>query len=120
MIKDAEYVGKKNESVLDIPQKFFKSMIFLSLRIVFSPLAVLLLAYLYYEDTRKAFLLALLFYTVLTIFSIFQSLMQIFMSVVTFNLFKFVRKSLKVIIMFVALFLYWLGYTLMWDGNFRL
>lgn len=103
-----------------IPFNPFKFVLNLVLRILLSPLLVLIIAYIYYEDTRKAFLIALLFYSALTLFSLLKALLQIGLSMMTFNLFKFVRKSFKVIMMVIALIIYWLSYVAIWGTNFNI
>lgn len=118
MARDEYYEEEyRGSSLLSKPIKLIFS---LALRIIFSPLVVLILAYIYYEDTRKAFLVSLIVYTAMTLISLVMSLLQIFLSMMTFNLFKFIRKSFKVVTMTIALVIYWLGYIFYWGTNFTL
>lgn len=89
-------------------------------KILLSPVVIFLIAWLYFGDLRKGVLVALLFYSALTLYSLIVSGFQIAMSMATFNIFRFVRKSMHVIIMTLTLGLYWLGYLLMWGSNFAI
>jgi hypothetical protein len=89
-------------------------------KILLSPVVVFIGAYIYFGDFRQATFTALLFYSALTVISLIFSGFQMAMSMATFNIFKFVRKSMSVIIMTLTLGLYWLAYLLMWGSNFNL
>ena len=58
-------------------------------KILLSPIIVFVIAYIYFGDSRKAVLVALLFYSALSAFSLFTSGIQIFLAMGTFNIFKF-------------------------------
>lgn len=89
-------------------------------KILLLPVVVFIFAYIYFGEFREAVLTSLLFYSALTAISLILSGFQIAMSMATFNIVKFVRKSMSVIIMALTLGLYWLAYLLMWGSNFNL
>lgn len=88
-------------------------------KVILSPLVVLIIAYFYFDqDLRKAFLAALYFFTALTIISIVLKLFSIFTSAMTFNLLKFVKKSIDLVVMLIGLVIYWFLYSLYSGANF--
>ncbi len=103
-----------------IGSNLFKTIVSLTIKIILSPLVILLVAYLYYEDTRKAFLIALLFYSILTLLSLLKTILAILFSVISFNLFKFIKKSFQAITMLLALLIYWLSYIYIWGTDFSI
>jgi len=89
-------------------------------KILLSPVAIFIGAYIYFGNMREATLTALLFYSALTAISLIFSGFQIATSLATFNVFRFAKKSMSVIIMTLTLGLYWLAYLLIWGSNFGL
>lgn len=115
--QEAEYVEVRKEGGGFSP---FKTLSKLAFKIIFSPLIVFIVAYIYFQDTRKAFYVALLFYTGLTVLSIIWSFFQMFLAMATFNPFKLIKKSFKIVYMLVALAIYWGAYILMWGSDFSI
>jgi len=95
-------------------------MIGLLLKILLSPVLVFVVAYIYFQDTRKAVLVALYFYSAFSILSLIFKSIGIFTSMATFNLVSFARKSFQAITMVIMLGLYWVGYLLIWGSEFAL
>lgn len=88
-------------------------------RVVFSPLVVFLIAFFYFnQDLRKGILAALIFVTVLTAATLVWKLITILTSMMTFRIFKVIKKSLDVIIMIITIVIYWLLYSMWSGGNF--
>jgi hypothetical protein len=115
---EKEYVHYKEEKKGGFSLfKLFKKLVF---KIILSPLVILIIAYIYFDDFRKAWLVAMIFYSALTVFSIITNFFQVFLAMATFNLFKFIKKSFKIIFMILALFIYWIIYIFMWGTNFNL
>ncbi len=117
-MKEAEYVEtrvikEKHRGGFN-PFGFIFSLVF---RILLSPFLIFIIAYIYFGNLREAVLVSLYAYTILTLLSIIVSAYQIFVSMITFNIFKFIKKSFKIILMFFALFFYWLTYIIIWGTN---
>lgn len=94
-----------------------KSLLFpakLLLKIVVSPLLLFAIGYLYYGDAGKAYYLALIGYTIITVFSLILTGFSILPTMARFNLLKLIRKSYKIASMLVALGIYWVIYLLFW------
>ncbi len=92
----------------------------LFLRIVLSPILILIIGYIYFKDTRKAFLITLYAYSLITFVSLIFTGFMIFTSMMTFNIIAFFKKSAKVIAMLISLALYWFGFIMIWGINFNL
>ncbi len=95
--------------------KIITSILF---RILLSPIIILVIGYLYFQDTRKAFLLTLYIYTVMTLISLVFTSFKIFVSMSTFNIWGFMKKSIKAISMVISLAFYWISFVIIWGTNF--
>ncbi|MBN1332053.1 hypothetical protein JW978_04185 [Candidatus Dojkabacteria bacterium] len=87
-------------------------MLKLLIKVVGSPLMLFIIGYIYYGDWKEAYYLALLGYTVLTVFSVILTAVTIIPTMAKFNIFKLVKKSYKIVSMSFALGLYWIIYLL--------
>lgn len=98
----------------------------LVLKVVFSPLIVFIASYFYYDskgfdDTmRRAVLVSLIVYSLLTFFSILSKAFGVMTSAMFFNLFKLIKKSFDLTLMLITLILYWGSYIFIYGINFTL
>ncbi len=98
----------------------------LILKVVFSPLIVFILSYIYYnnkgvDDTmRHAVLVSLIVYSLLTLLSILSKGFKVMTSAMFFNLFKLIKNSFDLTLMLITLVLYWVSYIFVYGMNFAL
>jgi hypothetical protein len=106
----------KKENDESFIEKMFWKLIF---KIIFSPLLVLGVSYFYFDqDWRRAFLTALIFFTVTTLVAFLKKLFSVLFSAMTFNLFKFIKSSFDIIIMLITVAVYWGSYIFYYGTNF--
>jgi hypothetical protein len=84
------------------------------LRLVLSPIVLFVIGYIYYGNTKDAYYIALIIYTILTAISLVLAAVAISKSLAKLNPIRLVRKTYKVIAMLVALGIYWAIYLISW------
>lgn len=90
-------------------------------KVFLSPFVFFILGYFYFDQSvQKGVLTALYFYTAFTILHIALKIFGIFTSMVTFRFFKFIKRSIDLIIMIIFLVIYWMMYSFAFGANFQL
>src|SRR3990172_9641642 len=94
------------------------SLFRLLLHIVFSPVIIVLIGLAYYQDLRKAILLALIVITAFSLISLLFKMFKLGLATMTLNIFGFLKTVIDIIIAIVFIAIYWVAYILFYGQNF--
>jgi hypothetical protein len=96
------------------------SIMKLLVKIVFSPIIIVVIGLVLFQDLRKAILLALLVISAFNLLSLLFKGLKLFLALATFNPIAFFKTTMDIIIAIAFIAVYWVIYTLVYGPNFAL
>lgn len=97
-----------------------KLILRLIVRVVLSPIVLLLFGYFYFGNWREAYLISLFIYSAFACGALLFMLATIPATMATFNIFGLLKRGYRTFLTLGFLVVYWLGYFLAYGDNFSL
>lgn len=90
------------------------------IKLIFSPLIVVIIGLVIFQDVRKALLLGLYLVTLLTALSLVTKILKLGLSAVTMNIIGFIKTSIDIVLGLVVTAIYWIIYIFVFGFNLSL
>ncbi|MFQ5493172.1 MAG: hypothetical protein ACE5DX_03375 [Candidatus Dojkabacteria bacterium] len=90
----------------------------LLLKVLFSPLLIVVVGLFIFSDLRKAILATLLFITAWNVLTLLIDLLKLVFATATFNIIGFIKTSIDIVIAIFIIAIYWIIYIAVYGSNF--
>lgn len=94
------------------------SILSVLIHVVFSPIIVLVVALLYFQDLRKAVLAMLVLITTISILRLSIKVIKLLLATMTMNVIGFIKNSVNIFVTLIVLGIYWFIYIAVYGQNF--